>query len=217
MQPAQQIAEWADKLRDMTAMGLHYARDQYDRQRYEAIQIMIVEMLALATAQPRVTLDPLRASVLARPTPISGGDGAVIDERGNILLIQRADNGKWAMPGGALEVGETAAQGAVREVLEETGTTCAATRLVGVFDSRYTGLLSTNHVYHFVFLCAPDASRPPQPASHAHEVLQTAWVHETALPALANNMLQAHSARIIEAFRVWHGDSRAFFDPSQPT
>ena len=38
-----------------------------------------------------------------------------------ILLIQRRDSGLWAMPGGFLEPGETLYEGAIRELLEETG------------------------------------------------------------------------------------------------
>lgn len=79
----------------------------------------------------------------------------MIDDKGQILLIQRADNGKWAMPGGAFEVGETPAEGVVRETLEETGVPCRAMSLVGVFDSRFCGTTSRHHLYHFVFLCEP--------------------------------------------------------------
>src|SRR5580704_10876868 len=45
----------------------------------------------------------------------------VVDERSAILLQRRRDTGQWALPGGAQDIGETAAQCAVRECLEETG------------------------------------------------------------------------------------------------
>jgi ADP-ribose pyrophosphatase YjhB (NUDIX family) len=37
------------------------------------------------------------------------------------LLIRRTDNGNWALPGGAVHLGESVAQAAVRETLEESG------------------------------------------------------------------------------------------------
>jgi len=93
-------------------------------------------MLALATGETWEQIEPLRATIFSKPTPVTGGDAAIIDDEGRILLIQRADNGLWAMPGGALEVGETPAEGVVREALEETGVHCQPIALVGVFDSR---------------------------------------------------------------------------------
>jgi hypothetical protein len=45
----------------------------------------------------------------------------VVDEVGAILLQRRRDTGQWALPGGAQDIGETAAECAVRECLEETG------------------------------------------------------------------------------------------------
>ncbi len=59
---------------------------------------------------------------------------AVRDENGRLLLIQRSDNGLWAMPGGALEVGETVAHAAAREVLEETGIAVEISGVVGIYS-----------------------------------------------------------------------------------
>ncbi len=50
-----------------------------------------------------------------------GARGVVRDELGRILLIRRRDNGYWSLPAGAMEVGESVADNAAREVFEETG------------------------------------------------------------------------------------------------
>jgi ADP-ribose pyrophosphatase YjhB (NUDIX family) len=42
----------------------------------------------------------------------------VTNDAGEILLIRRTDNGNWAVPGGAIDLGESVAQAAVRETLE---------------------------------------------------------------------------------------------------
>src|ERR1700689_2499689 len=52
----------------------------------------------------------------------------VVNDGGEILLIRRTDNGNWAVPGGAVDLGESVAQAAVRETLEESGIECAITR-----------------------------------------------------------------------------------------
>jgi ADP-ribose pyrophosphatase YjhB (NUDIX family) len=167
-----------------------------------------MEMLALATAGTLEEMEPLRAPIFSRPTPLAVGDAAVIDEQGRILLIRRADNGLWAMPGGALEVGETPAGGVLREALEETGVRCRVKSLVGVFDSRLCGTRTRHHLYQFVFLCEPLDQGSGSP-SHEIEVLEVGWFAEADLP---QDLDPGHRSRIPEAFRVWRGDSRAYFD-----
>jgi len=136
MNLAAKIALWADRLRDVSAQGLRFAENNYDKTRYRAIQDTAMEMYALASGETLESLEPLRETLFSRPTPFTVGDAAVIDSAGRILLMQRTDDHKWAMPGGALEVGETPAAGVVREAFEETGVHSQAIALVGVFDSR---------------------------------------------------------------------------------
>ena len=51
-----------------------------------------------------------------------------------ILLTQRADNGRWCLPGGAVEAGESVAEACEREVFEETGLRSRVKRLIGVYS-----------------------------------------------------------------------------------
>ncbi|MCM0673979.1 NUDIX domain-containing protein [Micromonospora phytophila] len=63
----------------------------------------------------------LRALAGDRTLMFVGARAVVRDNAGRVLLIQRSDNGQWAMPAGAMELGESIADCAVREVREETG------------------------------------------------------------------------------------------------
>ena len=209
IEPAETLALWADKLRDVSAMGLRFTENPHDAEAFRAVQTIAMEMLALATGDSMEAMELLRAPIFSRPTPLAVGDAAVIDEQGRILLIQRADNGKWAMPGGALEVGEMPAEGVVREALEETGLRCHPVSLVGIFDSRFCHTPTRHHLYHFVFLCEPLNADAPATPSHGFEVLGVDWFPEDGLPA---NLDPGHVERIPEAYRVWHGDGRAYFD-----
>jgi ADP-ribose pyrophosphatase YjhB (NUDIX family) len=58
----------------------------------------------------------------------------VVNDAGEILMIRRTDNGNWAVPGGAIDLGESVAQAAVRETREESGIECATTGLVGTYS-----------------------------------------------------------------------------------
>ena len=64
--------------------------------------------------------------------------GAIVfDEQGRLLLVQRANppaQGKWSLPGGRLEPGETPETGVVREVREETGLDVTVIREVGTIQ-----------------------------------------------------------------------------------
>jgi len=210
MIPAEQIALWSDSLRDMAATGLKYSQNIYDHERYQAIQQIAIEMLALATERPLRELEPLRETIFARSSPLVAGTAAVIDDDAKILLMRRSDNRLWNMPGGILEVGEPPAGGVARETLEETGVRCEPIVLVGVYDNRMweTGVIQ--HLYKFTFLCKPlDAGQPGEPASHAVEALEIGWFAENALPA---DLFVGHVQRVEDAFRVWRGEQRAYFD-----
>jgi len=56
----------------------------------------------------------------------------VTDDTGAILLQRRRDTRQWALPGGAMDIGETASQCAVRECKEETGIEAEVTGFLGV-------------------------------------------------------------------------------------
>ncbi len=56
------------------------------------------------------------------------------DGDGRILLQRRSDNGRWGLPGGSVEIGESAREAILREVHEETGLTVEVERLIGVYS-----------------------------------------------------------------------------------
>ena len=66
----------------------------------------------------------LRRSVGSRPVIIAGAGVMLINEKGEVLLQKRRDNGFWDYPAGSMEIGESFEECARREVLEETGLTC---------------------------------------------------------------------------------------------
>ena len=66
----------------------------------------------------------------------------VVNDAGEILLIRRTDNGNWAVPGGAIDLGESVAQAAVRETFDESGIECRCPGIVGIYsDPRARHLL----------------------------------------------------------------------------
>lgn len=66
---------------------------------------------------------------------VPAASAVIVNDEGKFLLQQRSDNSLWALPGGALEIGESISETIVREVKEETGLDVMPKYLVGVYSS----------------------------------------------------------------------------------
>jgi ADP-ribose pyrophosphatase YjhB (NUDIX family) len=84
----------------------------------------------------------------------------VVNDRGEILMIRRTDNGNWAVPGGGMDLGESITDAAVRETREDTGIEAEITGLVGIYTSprhviRYTSNDEVRQEFSIVFTARP--------------------------------------------------------------
>lgn len=72
------------------------------------------------------------------PTELGLSVSALVYRGRELLLMRRSDNGHWGLPGGFVEMGESVAEAARREVVEETGFAVEIGRLVGVYSDPKT-------------------------------------------------------------------------------
>ena len=74
---------------------------------------------------------------IAKGAPILVGSSALVwdQTKHKILLTRRGDNGRWCLPGGQLDSGETVEETCIREVLEETGLEVLPERLIAVYSN----------------------------------------------------------------------------------
>jgi ADP-ribose pyrophosphatase YjhB (NUDIX family) len=99
---------------------------------------------------------------------------AVTNDVGELLLIRRSDNDNWALPGGAVDIGESLTQAAIREIREESGVDCEITGLSGIYtDPGHVMLYTSNGEVRQEFsivLTARATGGLPTPSSETSEV-----------------------------------------------
>jgi 8-oxo-dGTP diphosphatase len=131
------------------------------------------------------------------------GVGAVVVDRGRVLLVRRGKEplkGKWSLPGGMLELGESLTEGVVREVTEETGLIVEVLELVELLDRvhRESGAEGERVRYHYViadYLCrvAGGTLQADSDADAVRWVERAEWNSHSALA------LDPITVRVIEA------------------
>lgn len=98
----------------------------------------------------------------------------VANDADEILLMRRSDNDNWTLPGGAIDIGESVAQAAVRETREETGIGCEVTGLAGIYsDPKHIILYTSNGEARQEFsivLTARPLGGQPTPSDESTEV-----------------------------------------------
>ena len=125
----------------------------YDRERYEQLAALAVEIFAHYTGENSVAVAKALTAQPGYVTPKVDVRGACFRE-GKVLLVRERSDGRWCLPGGWADVGDVPSEAAAREVHEEAGYTSVSRKLIGIFDANRTGEpLSANHAYKLVFLC----------------------------------------------------------------
>ncbi|MFK7804225.1 MAG: NUDIX hydrolase N-terminal domain-containing protein [Anaerolineae bacterium] len=114
--------------------GLNYTKNSYDRERYEHLLALAASSYAEILDMPEPHLIELFRKEIGSITPKVGADAAIFNEKGEVLLMDRADGTGWCLPCGWVEPNEKPSQAAVREAFEETGLIVEVDRFVGVFS-----------------------------------------------------------------------------------
>ena len=185
-------------------LGLRFAENPYDEERYERILSASGRLIAaLQERSPDEVLSVFKDN-LSHVSPNAGANAAVFRD-GCVLLIRREDNGLWALPGGLVEVGETLAESAQRELFEEANVTGKVTRLLGLWDSRFIGGRTKAQMYFAVFLIAAEPGEP-----HAEpETTDVGLFSERELPDLS----PGHNIVVPMVFSLQRGEMAVpYFD-----
>ena len=156
------LRRWAESLAGVARTGMGFTESQFERERYEEVLRIAGDIKAAADngrddrpdADGYVTewLSDVGRGVPGYATPKVAVGAAVTNDAGELLLIQRADSGIWLYPTGWCDVGYSAPEVVVKEVLEETGIEVEPVRLIGVLDGMRLGV-SRIPLYSLLFFC----------------------------------------------------------------
>lgn len=144
--------DWAREIQALSQSGSHYAVNDYDRQRYERLTEIAIEIIQEHSGLPGDDLANWYAQQKGYATPKVDVRGAVFRE-GELLMVRERMDGGWTLPGGWADVGNVPSEAAEREVWEEAGFKVKARRVIGVYDANRSGPLELFHAFKVVFLC----------------------------------------------------------------
>ncbi len=121
----------------------------------------------------------------------------LLNADGHLLLQRRSDNGRWGLPGGSVEIGESVADAVRREVREETGLETEIIRLVGIYSDPALQVVryDDGNVVHYIssfFLCRILGGE----LRTCQESLELRFFDAAALP---ESVLPMHRIRIRDA------------------
>ncbi len=187
--PEKTLLRWAESLSGVARTGLGFSESQYERERFEEVLKIAGDMKSAADNGLDGVLDAdgvvvewmkeVGAGVAGYQTPKVAVGAAVTNEENELLLIQRADSGYWLYPTGWCDVGYSAPEVVVKEVLEETGIEVEPVRLIGVLDGMRLGD-SRIPLYSLLFFCRATGG---ELRLHPLEVTDAGWFSRDELPS----------------------------------
>ncbi|MDA2966527.1 MAG: NUDIX hydrolase N-terminal domain-containing protein [Actinomycetota bacterium] len=183
------LVRWSETLAGIARTGMGFTQNLYERERYEEVLHVAADIKAAADEALEVRreqdhfvqewMESVGEGIPGYVTPKVAIGAIVGNDEGEILLMQRADSGIWLYPTGWADVGYSASEVAVKEVLEETGIECEPMQLLGVIDGQRMGF-SRFGMYMLLFHCRATGGTLQ---GHPLETSGLGWFAADALPS----------------------------------
>jgi ADP-ribose pyrophosphatase YjhB (NUDIX family) len=199
------LLRWSETLAGIARTGLAFTDNLYERERFQEVLHVAADIRVAADRdlEPAVLveewMDQVGVGVAGYVTPKVAVGAVVGNAEGELLLVQRADNGVWLYPTGWADIGYSASEVAVKEVAEETGIDVEPVRLIAVLDGLRLGFTSVP-LYSLVFHCRMVGGELRR---HPLECLDVGWFAEDSLPS----PLAGASRWSVPAFQAIRGET----------
>lgn len=198
METDDKLLEWAIELQSLAQAGLTYGKDVFDRERYQRIREISAEMLAEKSGLPVEKVRDLFCSESGYQTPKLDTRSAIF-QNDRILLVKES-NGKWALPGGWVDVNVSVRENAVKEVKEEAGLDVVVERVIAIQDRAKHNLPAYAYgVCKIFLLCSVIGGAFEENI----ETVESRYFGEEELPALAEEKSTVSQIKMcFEAYRT---------------
>ncbi|UFJ40024.1 NUDIX hydrolase [Brevibacillus humidisoli] len=143
--------EWSTRLQAIAQAGLTFSKDAFDRERFEELRRISVQIMAEYSQTEMCRVSQLFANEKGYPTPKVDVRGVVFQDD-KILMVKEMSDGAWALPGGYADIGYTPGEIAVKEVKEETGYEVVPVKLLAVLDMRRHSQLPQPYHFYKIFI-----------------------------------------------------------------
>lgn len=145
--------KWANEMQSIAQSGLTFTQNQYDRDRYEQLRRLAIQVMNEYTEVPEEKLVNLFAGETGYQTPKVDIRAAVFKDN-RILMVREKIDGKWALPGGWADIGTTAGESAVRECYEEAGAVVIPEKIIAIHTAdRHNDFVYPYTVYKIFVRC----------------------------------------------------------------
>lgn len=124
--------KWAIEIQSLAQAGLAYTQNVYDIERYERLREISAEMIAEKSDINLEKVKDLFCNETGYQTPKLDTRAAIFQD--DKILLTHEKNGTWALPGGWVDVLESAKSNTIKEVKEETGLDVEAVKLIALQD-----------------------------------------------------------------------------------
>ena len=128
----EQWLKWAMEIQSLAQAGLAYTDNNYDRERYERLREISVEMIKEKTEINLEKVKDLFCNEEGYQTPKIDTRAAIFKD--NKILLVCENNGTWSLPGGWCDVLESVKSNTIKEVKEETGLDVEVEKIIAIQD-----------------------------------------------------------------------------------
>lgn len=176
------ILEHIKQIHSLSEIGIHYAHNDFDLERYREISTLCLAILSDISGMAMEDLKIRMTDGIGYKTPKVDIRAVVFNDQGHLLMVREKIDGCWSVPGGWADIGYTPSEVAVKETREEAGVEVKPERILAILDKkRHEHPADIYYVYKIFIECRITGSTDKK----TDETDEVGYFPEDQLPPLS--------------------------------